>query len=619
MADDWLTVRIRLADSAAFNAQMAEAGIGVKAFGDEVEATGDKSAFAAEKTFLFGEEMYSLRRYAFYGITALGLTGAAVVKLGWDFDEAKTSGIGALTGITGSATEARREVNQLVNITHDNGLTLGALVPATKNMLTFGYSVKETNSYLKDFSDFAAATGQGSSGLNSIVSIADRVKDTGRLTSLQLKSLGNLGVPSSQLGAAFGLSPQVLTEAQMGQVALGPSSISTLAAWMQQYAAKQPKSLGENVGIFKSYFSQGLGMLTQPLFGWVDQAMDGLNVKMKSIIAAGKTGGFGGMLGALDPSLTLLHGWQTLAGAIKIVWATLQNLWVVIRPVVGGLLLLTSAILSVTSHSTALKLILEPLIALYIISRGQLLLFWLAQKAVALILGILRGAIFLYRLALIAWTIATKAATGAQWLLNIALDANPVVWIVIGIIALTAALVLLGLVIYRFRGDFVDAFNWITHNWRLLAEILAAPFTLGLSVILTHISAIKTAISATFDWIISKAKAVFGWMQSLYNKIPGHSLISGTLNFGLGALGTVPGLAAGGTVTRPGWTIVGENGPELRYQGVGATVVPLQAASGGIGSLVKLFLEIAPQPILLNGEKIAEATFDYKATVQALS
>jgi hypothetical protein len=44
----------------------------------------------------------------------------------------------------------------------------------------------------------------------------------------------------------------------------------------------------------------------------------------------------------------------------------------------------------------------------------------------------------------------------------------------------------------------------------------------------------------------------------------------------------VPALAEGGTALKPGWSMVGEEGPELRYLPKGASVVPLghSAAAG---------------------------------------
>lgn len=137
------------------------------------------------------------------------------------------------------------------------------------------------------------------------------------------------------------------------------------------------------------------------------------------------------------------------------------------------------------------------------------------------------GALTAYKLALIAiqtWTIivgattsiysaielviwgvvnATTAWEAIQWLLNVAMDANPI-GIVIG------ALALLGLAIYEVVTHWQDICTWVLTTWDKLknnpiAEFIINmnPFTGILFEIAKHFDDITSAISKAWDWLKS--------------------------------------------------------------------------------------------------------------------
>jgi len=90
-----------------------------------------------------------------------------------------------------------------------------------------------------------------------------------------------------------------------------------------------------------------------------------------------------------------------------------------------------------------------------------------------------------------AYAIGTKIASAATWLFSAALWANPITWIVIGIIALVAAIVLL---IVKWK----EIINWIKTSNNFFAKFIRAyiyPFIL-------YFKALKFAIT----WVIDKFK-----------------------------------------------------------------------------------------------------------------
>jgi hypothetical protein len=148
---------------------------------------------------------------------------------------------------------------------------------------------------------------------------------------------------------------------------------------------------------------------------------------------------------------------------------------------------------------------------------------------------------------------ATKVQTAVQWLLNAAMDANPIVLIVIAIVALVAIIVL---VLVK-TGLLKDAWNdmkkaaeavwnailvavhvvwdWIKTNWPLLLGILLGPIALAAALIYKYWDSILKGIQAVWNWI----RAVWG---DVVNFLVGP--ISAAIHWIAGAWGAVTGTIA---------------------------------------------------------------------------
>lgn len=94
---------------------------------------------------------------------------------------------------------------------------------------------------------------------------------------------------------------------------------------------------------------------------------------------------------------------------------------------------------------------------------------------------------------------------------------------------------------------------------------------------------ISGAVSGLWDGLTSSFKAAINTLIGLWNSF--HLTLGGGEVLGMKipsvTLDTpdLPYLASGGTAVQPGWSVVGEKGPELAYLNVGATVVPLNQRS----------------------------------------
>lgn len=150
----------------------------------------------------------------------------------------------------------------------------------------------------------------------------------------------------------------------------------------------------------------------------------------------------------------------------------------------------------------------------------------------------------------VAHTIATGAAsaatavwTGAQWLLNAALSANPIGLVIIAIVALVAAIVLAWQHSETFRNIVTGAFNavlgvvqgvfgWVQNNWPLLLAILTGPIGLAVLTITRHWQDIKDAATGAYDWIVNRFTDLTNFITGLPGRI-------------VGAIGNVGGLLRG--------------------------------------------------------------------------
>jgi phage-related minor tail protein len=251
---------------------------------------------------------------------------------------------------------------------------------------------------------------------------------------------------------------------------------------------------------------------------------------------------------------------------------------------------------------------------------------------IALVIAAIRIGQMAWSAATAAWSAVTTVATGVQWLYNAALAASPTTWIIIGIIALVAVIVLIATKTTWFQriwhaswgaitGAASATWNWIKRNWPLILGILTGPIGLAVLYVTKHWNdivgfmsklpgrigkatggmwdGIKNAFRSAINWIIG------GW-NSLQFGIPGvDTHIPGVGTVGGFTLGTpdIPYLAKGGTITAGGMAVVGDAGPEAVYLPRGATVSPL--TRGGAGGVVHVVIDLPGESDLLRANRKA--------------
>src|SRR5690606_29847152 len=165
-------------------------------------------------------------------------------------------------------------------------------------------------------------------------------------------------------------------------------------------------------------------------------------------------------------------------------------------------------------------------------------------KGLGIALGVVAGTILavnaglkIYRGVQIAIRAATIAWTAVQWLLNVALSANPIGIIIVAVAALVAGIILLWKNSETFRNIVTGAFNavwsaikfvweWTKKNWPLLLAILTGPIGLAVLAIVKNWDKIKAGFQAVRDflgaavnWVKERFKAGFQAVRDTVERV----------------------------------------------------------------------------------------------------
>ncbi|WP_405676920.1 hypothetical protein OG292_19925 [Streptomyces sp. NBC_01511] len=132
-------------------------------------------------------------------------------------------------------------------------------------------------------------------------------------------------------------------------------------------------------------------------------------------------------------------------------------------------------------------------------------------------IGLIVTAMKLYSVYSAIYTMATSAAGAAAWSWAAAMLANPITWIVVGIIALIAVIVLIA-----------TKTTWFQTAWKYTWNAVKAAFSAavnGIMVALDWLGALPGKIAGWFgqakDWAVRKMTELVSWLRALPGRIIG--------------------------------------------------------------------------------------------------
>jgi hypothetical protein len=183
------------------------------------------------------------------------------------------------------------------------------------------------------------------------------------------------------------------------------------------------------------------------------------------------------------------------------------------------------------------------------------------------------------------------------------LAANPIILVIAGVIALGVGLYIAYKKVKVFHNAVNAVFGFLWHHWPLLIPIVMAllgpvgvvafAFIRFRHQAVGAFNGVRDGIGAAIHWIANRFRDLMKFLDKVRDKImsiPGAKQALGVGKFIVGhsvpglavkgagkLIGAIKGLADGGTITRSGLAVVGEQGPELLSLGAGAMVSPFSA------------------------------------------
>lgn len=191
-----ILVRLYMTGGPQYEAQMVKAGLATRAMSRDTVALDKALKGATQRTWLQNQALFTARRFLFY--TTLGVIGlgAAVAKMGFDFNAQMQSAQVAFKGFLGSTRAAQKETRALYVIAAETPFEFQDLVVGARRLQMFTGNVKVTNMVIEDISNSLSAMGITSGAAFNRASLAlAHMFAIGRLTGQVLYQLARDNIP----------------------------------------------------------------------------------------------------------------------------------------------------------------------------------------------------------------------------------------------------------------------------------------------------------------------------------------------------------------------------------------------------------------------------------------
>lgn len=604
--------------------------------------------------------------------------GAAI-----DFNSQLQNSQIAFTTMLGSGKQAQSFLNQLQSFAKTTPFEFGDLVKNAQNMMGMGIAAKDVIPDLRALGDSVASIGGSAEQVNSVTLAFDQMTAKGTLDMGNMNQLMQNGVPSALkiLADSYHVTTgQMIKMISTGKVQSSqalPLLVAGLEKGTKSSAAlggmmdKQSQTFTGALSNISDALTQAMAGAFRPFFDLASKGAQALaNMLSSSAFSnfAGKiSAAIGNVIGIFQYFVGFITGKgsdgidnfsnkafnrvdnmavmvdkafhliKTAIGNVvgfitKTVIPVAKDLWKTFGP-----LLIAGIGIGITAFSK-LTGILKPLGGVLRAAFGFIADHKTTFQAIAVGILAIVGAVKAWTIATQVWSAVTKVATAVQWLLNVAMDANPIGLIILAIVGLAAAFIYLWTHSAAFRNFWIATWDviktaalWVWNNalkpmfhlwvleWKLVAAAVmwvwhnvlepigkwfAGPFvnffksawkwikdhfTAGVNWIRTKMDAvigfvkglpsrITNAARGMWDGIKNAFRAAINWLIDKWNglsfSVPSISVFGHKIGGFTLSTPNIPRLYTGGDITRAGIATVGEKGPETVMLPAGARVLP---------------------------------------------
>ena len=560
-----INVVVTLNGMPVFTSEMNQGAASMERFGAASATAGKEMEGASEKAFLMRQGLFTMRRFLFYGtMAALGM-GAAVFKMGLDFNNTMQTAQVGFTSMMHSSAAAQQELKQLYILAALTPFQFPDIVMATRRIFAFSQNIHQTNLLVTGLTNALSRAGLVSAQyLNRAALALGHMFAQGKLTGRVLYQMAQDNIPLQQ---ALQKQMHATGETIRNDVAAGMISAnqaaSALIALTQSSGYKNAAKMQATrtlVGAwstFKDFLRMASSTAQGGLFGTLQKDLRAIDLLLEPI-AAGKK------------PLTLTNIAQAIDQVVSPKTHLIINLFMffqgVVEGVTGSLYLLLKAFNSVFGwlngiipifgkNAQAAKLF--GIVLGILITRLILVSVWTAIATAAEVLYNVTGLKFIWTnkqmaksLDLVIWSLWNATATMIQfrieaWLAEgemgglrmairyvirtfqeegfvAAFQAGKIVlmefaaaaWEVIAAWAAAlwpvAVILAVGYVLFvlymrwkAFRDVVKETVQWIKQHWALLVDIFVLPgLGTALKIMIDHWNTFKNVLEDVYNWIV---------------------------------------------------------------------------------------------------------------------
>lgn len=493
-------------------------GSAVITIGADTEAFDQEATRAAAET---GQRSGTSYTKAFGGILAKGakvagagiaaVLGASFVK-GFTRLSAIDDAQGKLRGLGYSAKEITAIMNNATASVKGTAFGLGDAASQAANLVASGIKPgKDLTRTLKLLGDTSAIAGLDMGELGGTF---QEMAVEGKLTGEALDSIQGAGIPVvSFLSKTLGKSMKDVTK----DVSEGKISFNQFQTAMEAGLGGAAVEAGQTFGGAMKNVSAALGRFGAAILGGVFAKLPALFADaitwLDRITPAAKLAGasLGGAFSKAFDTLMLIVGSQAVKTFFTVLASIVMNQVV---PAISALVEFGGKVVNYfKEHSTQAKVLAGVMGALYTITvaHGAVL----AYQAGAGLLAYIKG------LTIVANV--TKVWTALQWALNIALNANPISLIILGLVALGAALFIAYKKSDTFRAIVDTAWKVVKASAKAATDWIvntAVPWLVGAwKAISGGVITMKTYAVNAWNTVWNALKAVASWIGGVLGPI----------------------------------------------------------------------------------------------------
>jgi tape measure domain-containing protein len=438
-----------------------------------------KQAAVAAGTILSGAALWNIGK--------IGIQAAA------DMQQAQV----AFTTLIGNAQQAQKFLSDLKSFAAATPFELPGLVDDARLLMGVGVAANDVIPTLTAWGNAAGALGISNERFNSAMLALSQSMGAGKINAQDMNQIINAGIPVWKLmSEATGKTvPELRKLSEQGKL-LSSDILPLLQAQMNKdyggAMAAQSKTLAGVWSTLMDTFRIGLADAITPLIPTMSKLIPQAATVLSGALTAGSAAvqSFAASFGAgWHDSAAGAHDDVALLGAI--VHDVFNWLKTDAIPILGALWSAFREGVAVVADITRWFMDHQKTAAALAITIGALVL---VTEAHAIALALAKGELLTYLGLQSIVTAATKTWTAVQWLLNIAMDANPIGLIVLAIGILVVAFVLLWNNSEGFRKFFINLWADIWNVLKAIGAWFAGPFV-------NFFVTAGRAIAAPFIWV----------------------------------------------------------------------------------------------------------------------